>query len=54
MISADLKADIKQQEIQELVAVSFIFYKNTFKTWNIPPSYFKNNLSDFNITLYNC
>ena len=32
MISADLKADIKQQEIQELVVVSFIFYRSTFKT----------------------
>ena len=27
MISADLKTNVKQQEIQELVAVSFIFYK---------------------------
>ena len=34
MISADLKADVKQQEIQEPAAVSFIFYKSTFKTWN--------------------
>ena len=33
MISADLKADVKQQEIQELVAVSYIFYNSTFKTW---------------------
>ena len=26
MISADIKADVKQQEIQELVAVSFFFF----------------------------
>ena len=26
MISADIKAAVKQQEIQELVAVSFIFF----------------------------
>ena len=32
MISADLNADVEQQEIQELVAVSFIFYRSTFKT----------------------
>ena len=34
MISADLKADVKQKEMQEPVAASFIFYKSTFKTWN--------------------
>ena len=34
MISADIKADVKQQGIQELVAASFIFYRSTFKTWN--------------------
>ena len=34
MISADLKVDVKQQKIQELVAISFIFYRSTFKTWN--------------------
>ena len=34
MISANLKADAEQQEIYELVAVSFIFYRSTFKTWN--------------------
>ena len=30
MISADLKADVKQHEIQELVDVSFIFYRSTY------------------------
>ena len=30
MISANLKADVKHQKIQELVTVSFIFYKSTF------------------------
>ena len=30
MISANLKADVKHEKIQELVAVSFIFYKSTF------------------------
>ena len=34
MISADIKADVKQQEIQELVAASFTFDRTTFKTWN--------------------
>ena len=34
MILADLKTDVKQQEIEELVAVSFTFYRSTFKTWN--------------------
>ena len=30
MISTDLKADVKQQETQELVAaISFIFYRST-------------------------
>ena len=34
MISADVKADVKQQEIKELVVVSSIFYERygTFKT----------------------
>ena len=27
MISADVKADVKQQELKELVVVSFNFYK---------------------------
>ena len=27
MISADIKADVKQQEIKEIVAVSYNFYK---------------------------
>ena len=32
MISADVTADVKQQEIKELVAVS---YTSAFKTWNM-------------------
>ena len=34
MISADVKADVKQQQIKELVVVSCIFYEKygTFKT----------------------
>ena len=28
MISADVKSDVKQQEVKELVAGSCIFYKN--------------------------
>ena len=30
-----VKADVKQQEIKELVAISYDFtFKSTFKTWN--------------------
>ena len=31
MISADVKADVKQQEIKEMVAVLIIFTRSTFK-----------------------
>ena len=35
IISADVKANVKQKEIKELVAVAFvIFIRGTFKTWN--------------------
>ena len=35
IISADVKANVKQKEIKELVAVTFvIFIRGTFKTWN--------------------
>ena len=34
MISADVKANVKQKEIKELVAVSykFVYIRNAFKT----------------------
>ena len=31
MMSANAKANIKQQEIKDLVAVSYIFFRNTLK-----------------------
>ena len=31
MISADAKADVKQQEIKEMVAVSYNFFKKYFQ-----------------------
>ena len=31
-MSANVKANIKQQEIKDLVAVSYIFLRNTLKT----------------------
>ena len=31
MMSANAKANIKQQEIKDLVAVSYIFLRNTLK-----------------------
>ena len=34
MMSANVKATMKQQEIKDLVAVSYIFLRSTLKTWN--------------------
>ena len=35
LISADVKANVEQKEIKELVAVTFvIFIRGAFKTWN--------------------
>ena len=34
MISANVKGNIKQQEIKDMVAVSYIFLRSTLKTWN--------------------
>ena len=31
---ANAKTNIKQQEIEDLVAVSYIFLRNTLKIWN--------------------
>ena len=34
MISDNVKADVKQQEIKELVVISFTFFiRSTLKTW---------------------
>ena len=47
MMCADVKADIKQQEIKELVAESGNFlYKSTFKASNM---YFSFNLARYSI-----
>ena len=34
MMSANVKANIKQQELKDLVAVSYIFLRSTLNTWN--------------------
>ena len=46
MISADIKADVKQQEIKDSVAVSYnTFHRSTFsKTLNYNQAYFSFSL----------
>ena len=33
-MSANVKANTKQQELKDLVAVSYIFLRSTLNTWN--------------------